>query len=89
MAKFQVCPDCEGEGTVDNFGAFTTENLDEWYGDSIERDEFMEDYMAGRIGRKICSYCNGNRVVTEEQIDSYQDELDYRAEVEAEMRMGA
>lgn len=92
MSKFVVCPACEGEGTTDTFGAFTSADLDEWYGDSYERDEFVSAYRAGDIGRKRCDWCNGKRVVPavdEDGIsaeDSYLEDVQYRAMVAAEMR---
>jgi hypothetical protein len=92
MSKFVVCPACEGSGDVDNFGAFTSSDLDEWYGDSYERDEFIADYRAGRIGRARCEWCKGQRVVP--SVDEFGDsaeqawrsECDYRAEIAAEQR---
>ena len=85
----EICPECSGEGTVDSFGAFTADDLDEWYGDGMEREEFLEDYRAGRIGRAICSFCNGANVVEAEGIEAHRDLLKFRAEVAAEQRMGA
>jgi hypothetical protein len=92
MTKFVVCPACEGEGTVDNFGAFTSSDLDEWYGDSYERDEFIADYRAGRIGRASCDWCEGKRVVPavdeygQEADVAWQDHLEDLAIQRAEMR---
>lgn len=74
MTKFVVCPSCEGEGTLDNFGAFTSVDLDEWYGDSYERDQFVDDYRAGRIGRVACDWCDGKRVVP--AVDEFGDDAD-------------
>lgn len=88
--KFVVCPECEGKGDVDNFGSFTSTDLDEWYGDSYERDEFIDDYTSGRIGRAVCGFCKGQRVVPEvdENGITVQEHLDYAAEVAHERRMG-
>jgi len=93
-AKWVVCPCCRGEGTLDDYGAFTSEHLDEWYGDGPERDEFLEDYRSGRIGRKICGFCGGKRVV--EPVDEdrltaeerWAEEQEYAAMIAAEQRYG-
>lgn len=90
-AKYVVCPACEGEGTVDNFGPMTPADLDEWFGNGDERDEFLSDYMAGRIGRANCEWCEGKRVVPavdeygEEAEAAYKDHLDDLAIQRAEM----
>lgn len=91
-SKFVVCPCCEGEGTLDDFGSFTSSDLDEWYGDSYERDEFIADYRAGRIGRKSCGFCHGQRVVPAVDADgveaeeAWRIECDLRDQERAEMR---
>lgn len=78
-AKWQVCPVCRGEGTVDTYGAFTSADLDDWFGDTPERDGFLEDYTNGRIGRDRCGTCDGQRVVlaaeAEELFQDYQERL--------------
>jgi hypothetical protein len=56
-AKYEVCPDCEGEGTSSAYlGAFTWDQIDEL------GDDFREDYFAGRYDR-LCETCKGERVV--------------------------
>lgn len=91
MSKFVVCPSCEGEGTLDNLGAFTSSDLDEWYGDSSERDEFIADYRAG-FYRVPCDWCDGNRVVPavdefgQDADQAWKDHLDDLAIERAEMR---
>lgn len=85
---YHVCPDCEGKGTKDNLGSFTSDDLDEWYGDSSERDDFVESYRNGAYD-KPCSYCDGQRVVDDEKMEGWADEVEYRNEVAAEQRMGA
>lgn len=87
---WHVCPDCDGKGTKDNFGAFTEDDLQEWYGSNTEeREEFLRQYKVGEIGRATCTYCNGKRVVDDEKLAEWEDTLEYRAEVAAEQRMGA
>jgi RecJ-like exonuclease len=93
MTKNVVCPACEGEGTVDNFGSFTSSDLDEWYGDSDERYDFVDAYKRGDIGRENCHWCKGRRVVPavdefgDSAEQSWREECDYRAEIAAEQRM--
>jgi hypothetical protein len=92
MTKFVVCPSCEGTGDLDDFGSFTSSDLDEWYGDSPERDDFIADYRSGRIGRKICNWCKGQRVVPSVDefgtpaLEAWDEEVQYRAEIAAEQR---
>ena len=81
--KWTVCPQCEGNGTVDNLGAITGDQLDEWFGDGDERYQFMDDYRSG-VYDTVCPTCNGNRVV-----DGSPEAVAYREEIarmEAEMR---
>lgn len=85
---YHVCPDCEGKGTKDNLGAMTSDYLDEQFGTGSEREEFLGDYKAGMYD-VLCSYCEGQRVVTGERLTEWEDELQYRAEIAAERRMGA
>ncbi len=56
-AKYEVCPDCKGEGKSSAYlGAFTRDELDEM------GDEFIDDYRAGNFDRP-CERCAGNRVI--------------------------
>lgn len=66
MAKYIVCPECEGEGFVSAIGAFTSSDMDEWYGDDISaRDEFISAYsMRGGAYDEKCPCCKGERVIT-------------------------
>jgi hypothetical protein len=99
--KRSVCPRCNGNGWVDSWeGGFTDSDLDEWYGDSPDRDEFIEAYKRGTYGIK-CPECNGNNVVDEldivtcpkELLDIYYEWMNSYYETEAiyasERRMGA
>lgn len=89
MAEFVVCPDCQGEGFHSKLGAFTASDLDEWFGDSEERAQFMEDYTRrGGPYDERCTFCNGERVVTAEKAAEWEDEVAYRAEIRAEQRLG-
>lgn len=85
---WKVCPDCEGKGTKDTLGAMTSDYLDEQFGNGLEREEFMEQYLSGMFD-KPCGYCEGRTTVIQERYEDFQGELEYRAEVAAEMRMGA
>jgi hypothetical protein len=94
--KFEVCPTCEGKGTHVNpsvdAGGLTAE-------DFAEDPDFAEEYMSGTydVG---CYECKGERVVPVidreradpkviEALDKQaEDRAQYRAEVEAERRMG-
>lgn len=82
MAKYLVCPECEGEGYLGTLGAFTPYELAEYYDDA-------DDYMrAHEMSKEACSFCKGERVVTEAQNAEYDDYLEYEAERAAERRMG-
>lgn len=89
-----VCPQCRGTGASSAYlGAFTHDEL-------MEDIEFCEQYLSGGYDR-TCETCHGKNViddVDEEATDKetlnlwhswLQDEAEYRAEVEAERRMGA
>lgn len=95
-AQWAVCDGCRGECQIP-FGqhiAFTGADLAEW------DDEEKLDYFRGRYDA-ACPDCGGRGMVPEldrdraspEEIaayDQYQrDEAEYRAEVAAELRMGA
>ena len=82
MAKFLVCPECEGEGYVGTLGAFTPGEFWEQFDDA---QEYLEMHEASK---QACAFCNGQRVVTSEKNDEYQDYLEYEAERNAERRMG-
>jgi hypothetical protein len=58
-ARFEVCPTCEGSGTVDHpafSNGITGSEWAEW-----DQDE-REDYLRGRYDVP-CGQCNGQRVV--------------------------
>lgn len=57
-AKFIVCENCEGEGTVSVMGAMTTSEMAEILHDD---PDFYGDYMAGHYDEK-CPDCQGKRV---------------------------
>lgn len=82
MPKFVVCPECEGEGYVGTLGAMTWQEMTEWY------DE-PEDYSAAHeASKEHCRCCNAQRVVTAEQIEEWNERLEYEAERAAEFRYG-
>ena len=92
-AKFEVCDLCDGRGThvnppIDSHGLSGE--------DFAEDPEFAEDCRSG-VYDVECARCGGRRVVlspaTEEGWaalrEIWDSESSYRAEVEAERRMGA
>lgn len=82
MAKFEVCPECEGEGYVGTLGAYTSDEFDQSF-DSW--DDYSDLHAASK---RPCECCKGQRVVTAERLaewDEYQDGL---AEQRAEQRAG-
>jgi len=92
--SFEVCPLCNGHGTVVNpgidAGGLTREDFQ-------NDPDFAEEYFSGKYD-VTCPQCDGHRVVPvphfpgwlQKKIDShYQHELDCVAERCAELRMGA
>jgi predicted methyltransferase len=70
--KYQVCPNCEGEGTTVN------PDID---GNGITQDEmlelgpdFKEDYMSG-VYDVPCRCCKGKRVVTKEELHEFHENM--------------
>lgn len=87
MAKFEVCPRCNGEGFVSKLGDFTAEWVDENYGPDAE--EFMAEYLKrGGAYDEFCPFCKGERVVTAERLAEAEAEAEYEAERQAEIRAG-
>ncbi len=71
--KFEVCPICEGEGkyvnpNIDSQG-ITEDEMEEL------GEDFEEDYFAGNFD-VTCKCCRGARVVTVEQLESYESDLE-------------
>lgn len=91
MPKFVVCPDCQGEGTKGPGFVYTAEEIHEQFAPG-EFEEFAEQMREG-VFDEVCSYCRGKRVV-EAVVDGvpaeqrWREECEYRAERDAEMRMG-
>lgn len=82
MAKFVVCPECEGEGYLGTLGAFTADELYESYG-----DDYIVEYIANHEASKTaCAFCNGHRVITQDQMADHADWQEYEAEKAAESR---
>lgn len=90
-----LCPQCRGTGRSCLYlGSYTQSEMDE------QGPDFYEDYMSGAYDR-TCDTCGGANVVDEanedamsvemleEWMDWVQDAYSYRAECEAERRMGA
>ena len=88
MTNFEICPQCQGNGTVDGFGSFTRSDVDEWFGGDYEDEErFRKDYMGGAFDR-TCPTCSGKRVVSEEEMEMAEARWEMDQEMEAERRMG-
>ena len=93
--KFQwaLCPACEGSGTMVN----PSIDCDGISVDEFDQDpEFAESYFSG-VYDENCSTCDGEKRIPElispEDIKEFeeweQEEISYRAECAAEMRVGA
>lgn len=67
MAKYEVCPRCEGEGKIVHPGLSVWTESDRW-----EDPEGFEDMMSGRYD-VTCPECHGLRVVTENQEEEYEE----------------
>lgn len=83
-----VCPECDGDGYVSRLGDFTAADVDDWYGDDYDaRDEFARDYMRrGGPYDQHCPLCKGERVVSQDQVESWRYEQEAEAERRAEQR---
>ncbi len=92
-AKAEVCPRCQGKGTHDCWeGGMTRDEMDE------QGPEFFEDYMSG-VYDKVCSVCNGDRVVwvpdrennPSHLLKAYdqaeQEDMEYEAAMRREMQI--
>jgi len=92
-AEYTVCPTCDGRGThvnpdIDRHGLSHT--------DFDQDPDFREDYMRGVYDIE-CTTCKGQRVILvpttahgKAALEAAQEEeRAYRAEVAAEIRMGA
>jgi hypothetical protein len=96
-AEYKVCSVCRGKGThvnpnIDRHG-LSREDFD-------EDPDFREDYMNGRYDM-VCNGCKGERVqawpdwkrvdpALRARVEAhFEEEANYRAECEAERRMGA
>ena len=61
--KFQVCPECDGEGFQGTLGAIFP---------SEEENGFFDDYLAvNRASQEKCTCCKGKRVVTADDLDEF------------------
>ncbi len=68
--KYQVCPRCHGEGTVVN-GAVSVWTQE----DREENPDSFQDMLDG-VYDVVCPACHGRRVMTTEEISSYDDDRD-------------
>lgn len=89
--KYQVCPNCDGEGFTSTLGAFTGADVAEWFGDDPEeREDFRAEYTRrGGVYDETCRCCKGQRVVTTERLHEWRDEQRLDAEQRAESYHGA
>lgn len=101
--KWEICGECRGEGSVSSIpGAFTSSDLDEWFGNSDEREEFLGEYTKrGGMYDKPCPDCKGRgsvQVVDEDRLDAMVLKVYHETQAEAwadwamaeqERRMGA
>lgn len=84
--KYVVCPTCDGEGFFSKIGAFTSADMDDWYGDdSYEREEFVREYTTrGGAYDERCDTCKGDRVVLTADLPEIEQRLRDEAEIAAE-----
>lgn len=75
---FQVCPDCAGSGRDDSTAyAITSDELDEYAGPDYDD---RREYVASLANlTQPCSFCAGQRVVTDERFSEWHEEEEYRA----------
>lgn len=66
--KYQVCPRCEGDGTVVN-GAVSV-----WTQSDITDDPDSFQDMLNGVYDVECPACHGKRVMTAEEIETYYNE---------------
>lgn len=94
MAKFVVCPECDGEGTLGPGFVYTQADREEQFDGPDEFADHIEDIRNG-VYDSPCGTCKGQRVVVDiEEFDGetttaaqrWQMEREYRAEVAAEQR---
>lgn len=86
--KWAICQECNGEGSVSSIpGSFTGTDLDEWFGNSDEREEFLGEYMKrGGMYDKPCPDCKGAgkvKEVDEAMLDAIVLKLYHQAQSEA------
>jgi len=86
--KHVVCPTCDGDGYQSTVGAFTSSDMDEWYGgDTGARDEFVAEYTTpGGAYDEACVTCKGDRVITPARMAELAELAEYEAERAAEYR---
>lgn len=77
-AKYVVCPACEGEGFVGTLGAYTADEFEQSFEDF---DEYVDMHEASKVS---CPCCKGKRVATAEDIERWEDDIEYAREVAAE-----
>ncbi len=78
MAKYQVCPQCQGEGRIVH-PALSCPSSEDW-----SDPDFRENYMTGAYDIE-CPCCKGKRVVTTDDIKSYKEDLQIAHEMAMEM----
>lgn len=78
MAKYVVCPACDGEGYVGTLGAYTSDEFSEAFEDFNEYSDLHE------ASKEQCPCCKGKRVATAEDIERWNDDVAYQREMAAE-----
>jgi DnaJ-class molecular chaperone len=67
VAKFEVCPTCEGEGKMVNRAVSVWTESDRY-----EDPDGFADMMDGHYD-VVCDECNGKRVVTAEDHEDFEE----------------
>lgn len=66
--KYQVCPECQGEGKIVN------PSVSVWTGQDIDEDPEGFDDMRSGLHDISCPACDGKRVVTKEELNNYYED---------------
>lgn len=84
-SKYVVCPDCRGEGSFGPGWVWTQDEVAQ-----EDPDEFADMQRRLRAGEfnVPCGFCKGQRVVTREQEEGWEAEMEMRAMERAERAFG-
>lgn len=75
MAKYKVCPECKGEGSVGPGWVWTEDDVAQE--DPEEFAQLQAELRAGRWNVP-CEMCKGKRVVTPQEEKEWEDLADLR-----------